>query len=127
MRIRTAVPLLLALVALHAGCGTTRRNAEPAPAPGPVTLEIRNHNWADVTVYAVRSGQRMRLATVTATNSSSLILPPEMVGPGGEVRIYAQAIGGSGRFLSPRVYASPGGVVMLELDVSLRRSTITAW
>jgi hypothetical protein len=127
MRIRTVALLVVSLVALHAACGTARRNAEPAPPPGPVTLEVRNHNWADVNIYAVRSGQRMRLATVTATNSSSLILPPEMIGPGGEVRIYAQAIGGSGRFLSPRVYASPGGVVMLELDVSLRRSTITAW
>jgi len=29
-------------------------------------LEVTNHNWMDVTVYAVTSSQRVRMGTVTS-------------------------------------------------------------
>jgi hypothetical protein len=122
-----AASLLAVLVMLSASCAFGRRADTPAPAQEPVTIEVRNNNWADVNVYAVRSSQRVRLGTVTAAQTRKLTVHPDMIGPGGEIRIFAQAIGGYARYLSPRVYVGPGDVVALELEVDLRRSTISTW
>lgn len=109
------------------GCSPLRRGEPPEPPHAPITLEVRNNNWSDITIYAIRSGQRMRLGTVIATQSTNMVVPPDMLGPGGEVRVYAQAIGGYARYTSPKVYASPGATVTLNLEIDLRRSTLTTW
>lgn len=56
------------------GCGTSRSTA-PSPFDGsasrgstaedPIRVEIQNLNFNDITVWAVRQGQRVRLGRVT--------------------------------------------------------------
>lgn len=65
--------LIVALAGLT-GCGASR-NAVPSPFDGdasggsaaedPIRIEIQNLNFNDITVWAVRQGQRIRLGRVT--------------------------------------------------------------
>lgn len=65
--------MLLAVVGLTA-CGASRRDA-PSPFDGsgrrgssaedPIRVEVQNINFNDITVWAVRQGQRIRLGRVT--------------------------------------------------------------
>jgi hypothetical protein len=128
LQLRSAVVLSCAAGALLFGCA--RRRGDPAdqePPRAPVTLEVTNHNWADMVIYVVRGTQRIRVLTVVTANTASVVLRPDLVGPGGELRIAAHAIGGGGRYRSPRVFASPGGAVTVTLETDLARSTVTAW
>jgi hypothetical protein len=128
MRLRSAVLLSCAVGVLLFGCA--RRRGDPAdqePPRAPVTLEVTNHNWADMVIYVIRGTQRVRVLTVVASNTGSLVLRPDLVGPGGEIRIAAYAIGGGGRYTSPRLFASPGATVVVTLETDLARSTVSAW
>lgn len=68
-----SIALLVGLV-LVAGCATSR-NLSPSPfseggasgstAEDPIRVEIQNLNFNDITVWAVRQGQRIRLGRVT--------------------------------------------------------------
>jgi len=67
------IALILALLGL-AGCGTSARSA-PSPFEGegrrgtaaedPIQVDVQNLNFNDITVWAVRQGQRIRLGRVT--------------------------------------------------------------
>ena len=128
MRLRSAIVLSCTAGALILGCARRRSDAiNQEPPPPPVTLTVSNNNWADVILYVIRGGQRIRVLTVVSTNSASVVLPRNLVGPAGEVRILALAIGGNARYLSPTVYASPGGTVEVNLETTLRRSTVVTW
>ncbi len=128
MQLRSAVVLSFAAGALVLGCARRRGDPVDQEAPrAPVTLEVTNHNWADMVIYVVRSTQRIRVLTVITSNTVSVVLRPDLVGPAGEVRISAHAIGGGGRYTSPSVFASPGGTVTVTLETDLARSTVTAW
>jgi len=67
-----AIPLALA-VAL-AGCGGGAAGHNPfdpssipnaSPSEDPIQIDIQNSNFNDVTIWAMRSGQRIRLGRVT--------------------------------------------------------------
>ena len=120
-----AASLLAVSVVLSANCAFGRRSDQPAPAQEPVTIEVRNNNWADVNVYAVRSSQRVRLGTITAAQTRKLTVHPEMNRPRRRNQDLRPGGGGYAKYLSPGVYVGPGDIVALELEVDLRRSAIS--
>jgi hypothetical protein len=126
MRVQRAV-VVSCLSAIVIGCAPRRAPDELVEPRAPVTLAVTNHHWSDMAIYVLRSGQRVRIMTVVAAHSASVVLRPELVGPGGEIRVLAYAIGGAGRYTSPRVYAAPGGTVTLSLENDLRRSSVVTW
>lgn len=125
MRLRSAIALCVVAGFLLHGCARPQStfNRE-APPPPPITLEVINNNWSDMVVYVVRGGQRVRVLTVVSTMAEAIRLPRDLVGPGGEVRVFAHSIGGTGRYLSPTVYASPGATVEVNLEIVLNHSTV---
>lgn len=131
MRLRTALVLSCVAGTLLGGCA--RRTApvdaltDPEYEPPPVTLEVSNNHWNDVVIYVVRGGQRVRVMTIVAINSESVVLPKHLLGPGGEVRVLAYPIGGYQRYVSPRVYAQPGTTVAVTLETDLRKSSVSVW
>lgn len=128
MRLRSAVMLSCAAGALLPGCARHRADQADQDLPrAPVTLEVTNNNWADMVVYVVRGSQRTRVLTVVTSNTESTVLRSDLVGPAGEIRISAYAIGGYGRYTSPTVFASAGGTVVVTLEPHLAHSTVTAW
>jgi hypothetical protein len=110
-RRRPAV-LLLAL-ALSGGCHRAAEDSDRTPAPdaaetNEVPLEVANHHWLDVTIYVVRDGQPARVGIANASSSTSFVLPSQMLGQGGEIRLLA---GRSAASAAPRArpsWSSPG-------------------
>lgn len=93
----------------------------------PVTLELANHNWSDVTVYVVYGSQRTRLTTVTAAQEAAVTLPAHALRPSGEIRLLAHAVGNPNTFLSEVIVAKSGMTITWTLETDLRRSSLAVW
>ena len=66
------LPLALAVVLSACGGGGAGHNPfDPSSIPGssagdePIQVDVQNSNFNDVTIWAIRSGQRIRLGRVT--------------------------------------------------------------
>lgn len=92
-----------------------------------VILEVQNHNWADMIIYVVHDGRRRRLSTVVATENTSLIIPPNMIGQVGNLQLIARRVGAYDRYVSPLISIRTGLTVVLTLESDLRRSSIAVW
>jgi len=51
---------------LTSACSSATYPTGDSAARQTLQLEVTNHNWMDVTVYAVTSSQRVRMGTVTS-------------------------------------------------------------
>jgi hypothetical protein len=131
MRMRHAATLGIA-VAFLAGCAGHK--APPAPdvvafsGDDTVKLDVNNHNWLDVVIYVVHSGQRTRVATVVATGSASVVVPNHALrNSGGQIRLLVHAIGNPKTFMSETIVARPGMTIDWTLESDLKRSSLAVW
>lgn len=72
---------LLAVVLLSA-CGASRAAPSPfeegprgAPSEDPIRVDVQNLNFNDITIWAVRQGQRIRLGRVTGKTDATFRIP----------------------------------------------------
>jgi len=131
MRMRHAAAVGLA-IAFLAGCAGHK--ASPAPdvvafaGDETVKLDVNNHNWLDVVIYVVHSGQRTRVATVVATGSASVVVPNHALrNSGGQIRLLVHAIGNPNTFMSETIVARPGMTIDWTLESDLKRSSLAVW
>ena len=82
--------------------------AQPAPAPEGqnARLDVSNRSSFDMDVFAIRSGQRIRLGTAPGGETSRFTLSPGVIVGGGSV--YFEAVP------SRRVGVDSGGVVRTD-------------
>jgi len=92
-----------------------------------VILDVRNNNWADAIIYVVHDGRRTRLNTVRATRTTSLIIPPRLIGQVGNLQLIARRVGAYDRYISPSISIRTGSTVVLTLESDLRRSSVAVW
>lgn len=109
-------------------CGCARHHASTAGdvAPqlsSPATLVVKNNNFADMVVYALQSGDPIRLGMVTSTSSGTFTLAPSLITPG-PVRIFATPIGGNGRANSGPVTLSGGQTMTFTIQQDLAASSV---
>jgi hypothetical protein len=106
---RTFVVAMLGLVL--AACGSKSR----APAvPQPRTsLRVENQGFADMTIYAIRSGQRVRLGIATGSSTSTFTIPANLIFGATPLRFLADPIGGRGTPVSDEITVQPGDQVRL--------------
>ena len=88
----------------------------------PITVEVFNNNWSDMAVYAVYSGTRYRLATVTTGTSEKFTLPDFLNADVRELALLADPIGGNAAVLSDPLYLNPGDEVEWHLQNQLSLS-----
>ncbi len=131
MRIRQVAALGLGF-AIFAACAG--HQALPKPefsafgGDETVTLDVNNHNWLDVVVYVVHSGQRTRVLTVVATGTASVVVPNfTLRNSGGQIRLLAHAIGNPTTFMSETIVARPGMTIDWTLESDLKRSSLAVW
>ena len=104
---------MLALV-IAAGCGG--RSAQTSANPdNPATLQVENQGFADMVIYAVNGGQRVRLGTATGNSTKSFAVPSYLIRAGGALRFLADPIGGSRTPVSEEILVQPGDVVTLTI------------
>ena len=112
-----------------AACSTS------APANGPRTLpaddddrmevRVENRSWQDMNVYAVESGMRIRLGTVTSMNTSRLRVPVRSGLFTHDVQLIAVPIGNDEQYVSQAVQVSRGQAMAFTIQNHLAISTVS--
>lgn len=126
MRIRTAALLtLLAAVTISAGCARAGKNRRAA-LDEKTTVIVENNNWLETTVYAVRSGTRLRLGTVPTGKTLEFTLPNGFT-TGASIQLIADPVGTSSTYRSDMLAIAPGRQVQLRVENNLRMSTVSVY
>jgi hypothetical protein len=121
---RLLLTAVSSVVLLNCGHGTAERTIDGMPAPNDaVTVSVQNNNWQDVDVYAVRSGQRIRLGNVTAARSGVFTLP-RAVALAPDLRIQVHPLAAPRDYVSSKLSVNPGDIVEVVVGNSLPHTTV---
>jgi hypothetical protein len=91
------------------------------------TVQVRNNNWSDMVVYAVRHSTRTRLGMVTSMGTERFTVPSGVNLTGGTLSLVASPIGSSARFSTGAIPINPGQTVELTLQNHLPISSWSVW
>lgn len=96
-----------------------------SPRDEPIVVEVRNRNFADVTVHAGRDGGWHRLGDVTGHSTATLEVPPSLGGPAAVLSFRVHAIGSPAYtdYETGRLSVSPGDVVVVTVAPVLGMSS----
>lgn len=103
--------LLIAAIGFSTGC--VRSHAR-ASAPRTV-LAVDNQGFADMTMYVVTSGQRIRLGLAVGKTTSEFTIPASVVGSGREIQFLADPVGSSRTQVTEQMYVRSGERVSLVI------------
>jgi len=112
MRVFPLLLFTLAAAACHRGA------VAPINPQAEVAVSVDNQNFLDMNVFLIRGGQRIRLGTVPGLSSHILMVRPELVGYGTELRFELHPIGGRSNPISETITVRPGDVVQLTIPPS---------
>jgi hypothetical protein len=104
-------PLLIAAAAISAACTTA--GAKNRPAEPETSVEVQNQSFNDMTIYVVRSAQRIRLGTAGGNTTSVLKLPRGIIFGITQLQFVADPIGGQRLPISESISVTPGDQVRL--------------
>lgn len=113
MRFLASSAAAVLLVTSVSGC--SKQPAAPVDPMAPAYVEVQNQGFLDMTVYVIRSGQRVRLGQVNGNSTALFELPRTMVNPGLPIRFQADPIGGNRTPFSQEIGVSPGDTVVLRI------------
>ena len=114
-----------AMLVLVAGCGHGGAEFDERPAPqDPVTLEVKNLNWQDVTVYVYRAGSEQRLGLVTSMKTRSFVIPRNLYRTSGQLQFMVKPIGSGERQFSEPLNVEPGWIIVWTVEQRLKYSRI---
>jgi hypothetical protein len=101
------------LILAAAACAGGQRTAR---APEPATyVEVQNQSWLDQNVYVLRSSQRVRLGTVSASSTQRFRIPSGIVFGATPLRFLADPIGRTATATSMEITVSAGETVTLTI------------
>ena len=121
---RAALLALAAALTVSACAHQAASYGGDGPAPNaPVYVEVSNHNWMDVVVYAVGYGQTIRLGAVTTGLDQRFRLPPSMLVQTGNLYLEARPVGSDEVYRSDPIMVNPGGRVYWSLENQLSLSS----
>jgi hypothetical protein len=120
-----AATLLISAAACSAA--EPRSDAGPRPAEMRTVVDVRNHHWSDMVIYAVQSDHRQRLGLVNSMSAARLTFPPALDGAGTKVRLLADPIGGNEQFSTDPIRVSPGQRVEFTIENHLAISNYAVW
>jgi hypothetical protein len=97
-----------------AACGGSKSKSAPVPQPR-TTIVVENQGFADMTIYAIRSGQRVRLGQASGNSTTTFTIPANLIFGATPLRFLADPIGGRGTPISDEITVQPGDQVRLVL------------
>ena len=81
----------------------------------PTAVQVDNQGFLDMTVYAARSAQRMRLGIAPGHSIRVLDVPPGLISGLTPIRFIADPIGGSRPSVSEEITVAPGDTVVMTI------------
>lgn len=118
-----AAAFLFVLAVIPGGCAEPHRGPWEAPSPAALTLEVRNNNYLDVAIYAHTDGQHLRLGSVTGQSHATLEIPTSVVVRADGFRLEVDPVGARDSYVTERIVASPGAIVVLDVGSVLGMSS----
>jgi hypothetical protein len=113
---RVAMYVLMACtLTLAAACSTNSKqdqDAEPVPA---TMLKVENQAFLDMTIYVVRSSQRIRLGVANGNSTARFVIPANLIFGSTPLRFQADPIGRNRAPVSQEITVSPGDEVILTI------------
>jgi hypothetical protein len=90
----------------------------------PATLQVVNHNWSDIVIYAQVGGTRTRLGDVTASGRATMTLPVSVLTSSGVLQLILDPLGSRATFRTGQILVNGGQQVRLQIENELR---LTSW
>lgn len=107
--------LLMTPVACHNGTPHETGDDDSQMVP-ETSLEVTNQWFADMNIYVIHSGQRLRLGLATGNATTDFVIPRAIVnGPSIQLRFLADPVGGTHAPVSDEITVSPGDAVQLTI------------
>jgi len=106
--------VLVSLLSLFA-CSTAGTGSGSGGQNEPTAVRIDNQGFADMTIYAVRSSQRVRLGLVPGHTVRTFDVPPGLLGGLATLRFIADPIGATRPSVSEEITVAPGDTVMMTI------------
>lgn len=101
---------LLALVV--GGCSSMHKRGDVAAADVPrTTIRVENRSFNDVTIYVVRSSQRIRLGSVSGASTQTLPIPSNVIFGPTSLRFIAAPLASNQREITQEITVAPGDQV----------------
>lgn len=111
----------LLLLPLAAACASGEEDPyDAAPRGHYATLVVENDNTSNVTVYALRSGTRQRVGTVTGLSTESFSIRRTMLNVGGELNVGIDPLGSNQMYTAYPIYVREGDVIEVSVSSFLR-------
>ena len=112
MKSRLIIFVLLVLGA--AACNALKRGSNIDPNARTV-VQVDNQGFSDMTVYAARSAQRVRLGTAIGNSKTNFDIPKVLISGLTPLRFVADPIGGRRASVSEEITVAPGDTVVLTI------------
>lgn len=109
-----SIALSLSLLAAGACAGMGSGSGTPN-ADEPTVVQVDNQGFVDMTIYALRNSQRVRLGIATGTRTTNFTIPRAIAGGLATLRFIADPIGGRRNSVSQEITIAPGDTVVLMI------------
>lgn len=114
-------PMLGSLLLMLAASATACRTGSPAKdLDGPqllTTVSVDNREFVDMSVYALRNGQRLRLGIASGHSTTVLKIPDNLVKAGNELQFLCDPIGAVQEQVSETLNVYPGDQLVLTINM----------
>ena len=121
------------LLSAGVGCGLFSSHSKGSSGSNESSLDseilvlIENHHWSDIVIYLMDGSQSQRLGMVAGLSDGQFTFPYRKLTTGGNVRLRAYAVGGSGSTTSDDLRIQPGQGVKWILESDLGRSSLSVF
>lgn len=88
-----------------------------------VNVDVENHHWGTVVVYALTHGQRVRLGEVATGTRRNLKTPAGLSPEISNFRLHIDPVGSRQTYTTPNIPLGLGHTVHLRVENYLRHST----
>ena len=113
MKIRSiAFALVLSSIA---ACNAFSHGSPSADQNQATVVQVDNQGFLDMDVFAVRSGQRVRLGLAPGNSKTNFTIPKTLVSGLTPLRFIADPIGGRRASVSQEITVAPGDTVVMTI------------
>lgn len=105
----------LAFFLAIAACSTVPPGSGVADQDARTAVQVENRGFQDMTVYAVRSSQRIRLGIVPGHSTKVFDVPRALLGGLTPLRFIADPIGTTRASVSEEITVAPGDTVVMTI------------
>jgi len=124
--VREWIIAAVACLTIDAAACATNHASGAVPPRERTMVTVKNSNWMDVDVFAVRGTTRVRVGTVTGLSTATFRVPTEYA-PDGNLQLLVDPIGSDATYLTEKISVSPGQRVELTVTSVIRMSSFSVW